>query len=70
MSDRQKAIEVAISQIERQFGKGSIMRFGEGTKSQVEAIPTGSIARGLARGIGGGPRGRGSRRAARDHRSS
>jgi recombination protein RecA len=58
MSDRQKAIEVAISQIERQFGKGSIMRFGEGTKTQVEAIPTGSIALDLALGIGGVPRGR------------
>ena len=58
MSDRQKAIEVAISQIERQFGKGSIMRFGEGSKTQVEAIPTGSIALDLALGIGGVPRGR------------
>src|SRR3954451_18185253 len=58
MTDRQKAIEVAISQIERQFGKGSIMRFGEGNRTQVDSIPTGSIALDLALGIGGVPRGR------------
>ena len=58
MSERQKALDNAIAQIERQFGKGSIMRFGDGNASQVEAIPTGSIALDLALGIGGVPRGR------------
>ncbi|CAN5514775.1 recombinase RecA [soil metagenome] len=56
--EKQKQIDIAISQIERQFGKGSIMRFGDGNRSQVEAIPTGSIALDLALGIGGVPRGR------------
>ena len=55
---RAKALEVAISQIERQFGKGSIMRFNDGSQPQVESIPTGSIALDLALGIGGVPRGR------------
>jgi len=58
MSDRDRAIELAISQIERQFGKGSIMKMGEAHSMQVEAIPTGSIALDLALGIGGIPRGR------------
>ncbi len=57
--DREKAIDLAISQIERNFGKGSIMRLGEATsRMSVEAIPTGSIALDLALGIGGVPRGR------------
>jgi len=56
--DRERAIELAISQIERQFGKGAIMKMGESNKAQVESIPTGSIALDLARGIGGVPRGR------------
>jgi recombination protein RecA len=55
---RSKSLEVAISQIERQFGKGSIMRFNDGSQPQVEGIPTGSIALDLALGIGGVPRGR------------
>jgi recombination protein RecA len=58
MSDRQRAIDLAITQIERQFGKGSIMKMGEAHSMQVEAIPTGSIALDLALGIGGLPRGR------------
>lgn len=58
MSDRQKAIEIAIGQIERQFGKGSIMKMGDAHSMQVEGIPTGSIALDLALGIGGLPRGR------------
>jgi recombination protein RecA len=58
MSDRQRAIDLAISQIERQFGKGSIMKMGEAHSMQIEAIPTGSIALDLALGIGGLPRGR------------
>jgi recombination protein RecA len=57
--DRDRAIGLAISQIERAFGKGSIMRMGDAAaKMQVEAIPTGSIALDLALGIGGVPRGR------------
>src|SRR5215216_1386120 len=58
MSDRQKAIDIAIGQIERQFGKGSIMKMGEAHAMQIEGIPTGSIALDLALGIGGLPRGR------------
>jgi len=56
--DRERALELAISQIERQFGKGAIMKMGESNKAQVESIPTGSIALDLALGIGGVPRGR------------
>ncbi len=58
MSDRQRAIDIAITQIERQFGKGSIMKMGEAHSMQIESIPTGSIALDLALGIGGLPRGR------------
>jgi len=57
-SDRQKVLEVTLSQIEKQFGKGSIMRLGQDTKFDIPAIPTGSIALDLALGIGGVPRGR------------
>jgi protein RecA len=57
-ADRQKALEAAIGQIDRQFGKGSIMRLGEERKTSVEVIPTGSIALDVALGIGGLPRGR------------
>jgi recombination protein RecA len=56
--DKGKALEVALLQIERQFGKGSIMRLGEETRVPVEVIPTGSIALDVALGIGGLPRGR------------
>jgi recombination protein RecA len=57
--DKEKALEVAISQIDKQFGKGSIMRLGEGSSQLViETIPTGSIALDLALGVGGIPRGR------------
>lgn len=59
MADREKAIETAIAQIERQFGKGSIMKMTEASeKISVESIPTGAIALDLALGIGGIPRGR------------
>ncbi|MCL6634171.1 MAG: recombinase RecA [Peptococcaceae bacterium] len=59
MSDRQKALELALMQIERQFGKGSIMKLGEASaKLNVEVIPTGALARDIARGGGGVPRGR------------
>src|SRR3954453_8718507 len=56
--DRDKALEVALLQIERQFGKGSVMRLGEETRIPVEVIPTGSIALDVALGLGGLPRGR------------
>ena len=56
--DKDKALEAALLQIERQFGKGSIMRLGEETRVPVEVIPTGSIALDVALGIGGYPRGR------------
>jgi recombination protein RecA len=57
--ERDRAIELALSGIEKQFGKGAIMRLGEGSgRMQVESIPTGSIALDLALGIGGVPRGR------------
>ena len=57
-ADRSKALETALAQIERQFGKGSVMRMGERGIVPVEVIPTGSIALDLALGIGGLPRGR------------
>jgi recombination protein RecA len=56
--DKEKALEAALLQIDRQFGKGSIMRLGEETRVPVEVIPTGSIALDVALGIGGLPRGR------------
>lgn len=58
MVDKQKAIETAISQIEKQFGKGSIMKLGSTATLNVEAISTGSISLDMALGIGGVPRGR------------
>jgi recombination protein RecA len=56
--DREQALDVALSQIERQFGKGSVMRLGDETRAPVEVIPTGSVALDVALGIGGLPRGR------------
>ncbi len=56
--DKEKALEMALSQVEKQFGKGAIMRLGEATKLTVEVIPTGSLSLDLALGIGGIPRGR------------
>ena len=56
--DRAKALETALGQIDRQFGRGSIMRLGEGEAVPVEAISTGSLSLDLALGIGGLPRGR------------
>jgi recombination protein RecA len=56
--DRSKALDLAILQIERQFGKGTVMRLGDATRLNVEAIPTGSLALDLALGVGGVPRGR------------
>jgi recombination protein RecA len=56
--DREKALDSALAQIERQFGKGSVMRLGEEGRAPMEVIPTGSIALDIALGIGGLPRGR------------
>jgi len=56
--DRDKALDTALAQIERQFGKGSVMRLGDEARVPVEVIPTGSIALDVALGIGGLPRGR------------
>ena len=56
--ERDKALDVALSQIEKQFGKGSIMRMGENAHMQIESIPTGALSLDLALGIGGLPRGR------------
>ncbi|MFJ3958712.1 recombinase RecA [Arthrobacter sp. NPDC090010] len=56
--DRAKALEAALAQIDKQFGKGSIMRLGDDTRAPIEVIPTGSIAMDVALGIGGLPRGR------------
>ena len=58
MDDKQKALEQAILQIEKQFGKGSIMKLGEATQTEVEVIPTGCLTLDMALGIGGIPRGR------------
>ena len=57
-SDREKALDTALAQIDRQFGKGSVMRLGSDERAPVEVIPTGSIALDVALGIGGLPRGR------------
>jgi recombination protein RecA len=57
-ADREKALETALAQIDRQFGKGSVMRLGDESRAPIEVIPTGSIALDIALGIGGLPRGR------------
>jgi recombination protein RecA len=56
--DREKALDVALAQIDKQYGKGSVMRLGERAAVPIEVIPTGSIALDVALGIGGLPRGR------------
>src|ERR1700688_4376316 len=57
--DKTKALEAALSQIERAFGKGSIMRLGKNQKAvEIETIPTGSLGLDIALGVGGLPRGR------------
>ncbi|RFU71358.1 recombinase RecA [Peribacillus saganii] len=58
MSDRQAALEMALKQIEKQFGKGSIMKLGEQTDRRVSTVPSGSLALDVALGVGGYPRGR------------
>ena len=57
-ADREKSLEAALAQIDRQFGKGSVMRLGSEDRAPVEVIPTGSIALDVALGVGGLPRGR------------
>ena len=57
-ADKKKALETALAQIERDFGKGAVMRLGENTHVVVEAIPTGSLSLDMALGIGGVPKGR------------
>src|SRR2546422_8030361 len=56
--DREKALEAALAQIDKQFGRGSIMRLGDEGRAPIEVIPTGAIALDIALGIGGLPRGR------------
>lgn len=58
MSDRQAALEMALKQIEKQFGKGSIMKLGEQSERKISTIPSGSLALDVALGVGGFPRGR------------
>ena len=57
-NDRKKALEIALEKIEKDFGKGSIMRLGDKTGASVESIPTGALSLDIALGIGGVPRGR------------
>ena len=57
-ADKKKALDTAMAQIEKMYGKGSIMRYGDGNVANVEAVPTGSLALDLALGIGGVPKGR------------
>ncbi len=57
-ADREKALAAALAQIDKQYGKGSIMRLGDDVRAPIEVIPTGSIALDVALGIGGFPRGR------------
>ena len=57
-TDREKSLENALAQIDRQFGKGSVMRLGSDERAPVEVIPTGSVALDVALGVGGLPRGR------------
>ncbi|WML49223.1 recombinase RecA [Neobacillus sp. PS3-34] len=58
MSDRQAALEMALKQIEKQFGKGSIMKLGEKIETRISTSPSGSLALDAALGVGGYPRGR------------
>jgi recombination protein RecA len=58
LEDKQTAVEMAVDQIEKQFGKGSIMKLGESAKLNVQTVPTGSLSLDIALGAGGVPRGR------------
>src|SRR4051812_42325971 len=57
-NNRDKALDVALANIEKQFGKGSVMRLGDETRAPLEVIPTGAISLDIALGLGGLPRGR------------
>ena len=57
-NNKEKLLEQAILQIEKQFGKGSIMKLGDSVETHIEAIPTGCLSLDIALGIGGVPRGR------------
>jgi recombination protein RecA len=57
-TEKEKALELAITQIEKRFGKGSVMKLGAATASQIDAIPSGSLSLDIALGIGGIPKGR------------
>ena len=57
-ANREKALESALAQIDKSYGKGSIMRLGDEVRTPIEVIPTGSVALDIALGIGGLPRGR------------
>ncbi len=57
-TDREKALDMALSQIDKQFGKGSIMRMGEKSSMHIETVSTGALSLDLALGVGGLPRGR------------
>jgi len=56
--EKEKALELALAQIEKQFGKGSIMRLGQAARQNVDVIPTGALPLDIALGVGGIPRGR------------
>jgi len=56
--EKHQAVDLALAQIDKRFGKGSIMRLGEGTRAEISTIPTGSLAVDIATGVGGVPRGR------------
>ncbi|MDQ6946635.1 MAG: DNA recombination/repair protein RecA, partial [Actinomycetota bacterium] len=56
--ERDKALDMALSQIDKHFGKGSVMRMGEAGHMEIESIPTGALALDIALGVGGLPRGR------------
>ena len=56
--ERKKALEAAMAQIEKQFGKGSVMKLGEHQHQKIDTIPSGSISLDIALGIGGYPKGR------------
>ena len=58
LAERGKAVDAALSAIEKQFGRGAIMKLGSAERQAVDSIPTGSIALDLALGVGGIPRGR------------
>ena len=58
MIEKKKALEMALGQIEKQFGKGAVMKLGESTHMNIETIPTGAMGLDIALGVGGVPRGR------------